>query len=306
MPIARLAERLYAAPILLLVLTTAFWAGNAIAGQLTEGRVSPMAVVFLRWVMVAAMLWALFGGEAMRHWPSIKPRFWAIAGMAFLGFTAFNALFYIASLYTTAVNVGILQGMMPILVLGMDYLAHGQRLTAMQAIGAPLALLGVVVVATGGDLSQAFADGLNVGDVMMLVAGAFYAFYAIRLRKRPDIPGRAFFTWMAPIAALTAVPLLAAEIAVGDFHMPTAEGWLVTLYIAIFPSCLAQLFFLRGVDLIGPGRAGMFINLVPIFTAVFAVALLGETFALHHALALGLVVTGIALAQMSALKPASK
>ena len=82
--------------------------------------------------------------------------------------------------------------------------------------------------------------------------------------------------------------------------LPTWQGWLVTLYVAIFPSCLAQLFYLRGVDLIGPGRAGVFVNLVPVFAAILAVALINEPFALFHAVALVLVIGGIWLAQRTA------
>ena len=65
----------------------------------------------------------------------------------------------------------------------------------------------------------------------------------------------------------------------------------------IFPSFLAQLTFMQGVKLIGPGRAGVFVNLVPIFAAFFSVLLLGEEFALFHAVALVLVLGGIWVAE---------
>ena len=81
--------------------------------------------------------------------------------------------------------------------------------------------------------------------------------------------------------------------------MPTLQGWLVAVYVAIFPSCLSQLFYMRGVDLIGPARAGVFINLVPAFSAILAVVMLGEPFAMFHAVALVLVIGGIWLAQRS-------
>jgi drug/metabolite transporter (DMT)-like permease len=83
----------------------------------------------------------------------------------------------------------------------------------------------------------------------------------------------------------------------GDFQWPTPKGWLITLYIAVFPSFLSQLFFMRGVDLIGPGRAGIFVNLVPVFSAILAVLILGEAFQAYHALALALVLGGIVLAE---------
>ena len=68
------------------------------------------------------------------------------------------------------------------------------------------------------------------------------------------------------------------------------------LFVTLFPSFLAQIFFLRGVDLIGPGRAGVFVNLVPVFASGLAVVVLGEVFAWYHAAALVLVLGGIALA----------
>jgi drug/metabolite transporter (DMT)-like permease len=60
---------------------------------------------------------------------------------------------------------------------------------------------------------------------------------------------------------------------------------------------VAQLSFMRGVELIGPGRAGVFVNLVPIFGALLSVVILGETFGFYHASALALVIGGILLAE---------
>jgi drug/metabolite transporter (DMT)-like permease len=126
-----------------------------------------------------------------------------------------------------------------------------------------------------------------------------YAFYAVALRKRPAIPGAPFFTLLALIAALTSLPLLAFEALTTGLTMPTSQGLMVTAFVAIFPSCLAQLYFMRGVDLIGPGRAGIFMNLVPVFSAILAVVLLGEPFMMFHLVALVLVISGILLAQLS-------
>jgi drug/metabolite transporter (DMT)-like permease len=84
---------------------------------------------------------------------------------------------------------------------------------------------------------------------------------------------------------------------VGALQWPTAKGLAVLLYVGLFPSLLSQIFFMRGVELIGPGRAGLFVNLVPVFGAMMAVALLGEPFALYHAAGLVLVLGGIALAE---------
>jgi drug/metabolite transporter (DMT)-like permease len=102
---------------------------------------------------------------------------------------------------------------------------------------------------------------------------------------------------MAVAAFLTSLPLMVWEIAAGGFIWPTGAGIATLIYVALGPAFLSQLFFMRGVELIGPGRAGVFVNLVPVFGAIMAVGLFGEPFAVYHAVALALVVGGIAIAQ---------
>ncbi|MEM9138264.1 MAG: DMT family transporter [Pseudomonadota bacterium] len=293
-------DTLYASPALLLVLTTLFWGGNAIAGQVAQGHITPMQLVLFRWIAVALIMWPLFGAEVRAHWPQARPRLGRITVMAILGFTAFNILFYVASLETSGVNIGILQGAIPVFVLLGALLAYGTRITALQGVGVAATLAGVVLIATAGAPLQIIEIGLNRGDAIMLVACMFYAAYAVLLQTRPQVPGVVLFTLMAGIAMITAIPPAIYEAFQPGTTWPTWEGWLICLYVAIFPSCLSQLFFLRGVDLIGPGRAGVYTNLVPVFASILAVGLLGQVFAWYHALALVLVIGGIVVAQWAA------
>ena len=173
----------------------------------------------------------------------------------------------------------------------------GTRIRGLQLVGMAVTLLGVAIVATKGDIGTLLALAFNIGDVWMLIACALYAAYTLGLRNRPQVPGLAFFALMAGVAFLTSLPLLGYEIAVGQVQWPTLQGLLITLYVGLFPSLLSQIFFMRGVELIGPGRAGIFVNLVPVFGALLAVVLLGEPFHLYHALALALVLGGIWLAE---------
>jgi drug/metabolite transporter (DMT)-like permease len=291
------AARLYQWPSVLLTLTAILWAGNAIAGRLAVGRIAPMQLVFLRWFLVLAVMWPLYGTEVRAHWPEIRPRLLSISVTAFLGLTGFTALFYLAAHATSAVNMGILQGSIPVVVLAVAFLTHGTKATLLQIVGVLITGLGVVVVATRGMPLSILQMGLNGGDLLVLAGCVFYAIYTVALRDRPAMSGPAFFTLLALISAIASLPLAVAEALIAGPSLPTWQGWLVTLYVAIFPSCVAQIFFLRGVDLIGPGRSGVFVNLVPVFTAILAVVLIGEPFALFHGVALALVLGGIWLAQ---------
>jgi len=155
-------------------------------------------------------------------------------------------------------------------------------------------------VATRGDPASLLSLGLNPGDGLMLIACLSYAMYTLALKRRPAMDGAAFFTLLSVIAMLTSIPLIVVDVAAGSFFWPTQTGWMVVAFVAVFPSMLSQLFFLRGVDLVGPGRAGTYVNLVPIWASILGVLILGERFALYHGIGLALVMIGIALTQREA------
>lgn len=292
-PAASHANRAY----LLLTLTSFFWAGNAVSSRLAIGEISPMLLTCFRWAGVVVLLALFARSEVAGAWPALRPHWRRIALMGALGFTVFNALIYVAAYHTTAVNLAIIQGSIPALVLLGALLLHGTRASALQICGTAVTLVGVAVVAVRGELAGAADLELNWGDLLMLIACVLYAGYTLALRNRPGVSAFAFFAVMATAAFISSLPLLAFEIAAGNVVWPTLKGWAILAYIVLFPSFISQIFFIRGVELIGPGRAGLFVNLVPVFGPFLAVVILGEPFALYHAVALGLVLGGIFLAE---------
>jgi drug/metabolite transporter (DMT)-like permease len=280
----------------LLVFTMVCWGGNAVAARLAVGEVSPMVIISLRWAIVSALL-LVRPYRLIQAWPELCRNRWKIALMAVSGFTFFNALFYIAAHHTTAVNIAILQGAIPVFVVLGAVMLHGGRVSAIQVFGIATTLVGVVVVTAGRDVGVLAAWEINFGDALMLLACLLYSGYTLALRIRPNVPNLVFFNALSLIAFFTSLPLLGYEMATGNAQWPTPEGWALLIFIALFPSLLAQLGFMRGVQLIGPARAGLFANLAPIFGALLAVVILDEPFGLFHVTALVLVVGGILVAE---------
>ena len=284
-------------PYGMLIATNLMWAGNNIASRVAVGNISPMTLTFLRWVLVCAVLAVVSRRELIAAWPQLKPRLVFLTVMGAAGFTGFNIPFYWAAHHTTAVNMTILQGAMPALVLVGALAVFRTPITLVQALGTAVTLVGVAVLATRGDLAHLSALAFNAGDLGMLFACTLYSGYTLGLRNRPKVSGMAFFTALAVVAMVTSAPFMLVEIARGDVLWPNGIGLACIVYIAILPSFLGQVLYLRAVELIGPSRAMLFINLVPVFGSLMAVVLLSEPFGLYHAVALTMVLGGILLAE---------
>jgi drug/metabolite transporter (DMT)-like permease len=281
----------------LLTLTALCWGANAIFGRLAVGEVSPMILTMLRWLLALALLAPLVQAQIRRDWPALRHHLPFLASMGTLGFTGFNALYYVAAHYTTAVNIGIIQGAIPVFVVVGAFAVYRTAVTPLQVAGVVVTMLGVVLVGSGGDLARLAALAINRGDLLMVAACVLYAGYTVALQRRPPVAAQSLFMALAAAALLASLPLVALEAAAGQLQWPTATGWIIVVLAVVFPSFLAQIFFIRGVELIGPGRAGVFINLVPVFASILAVAILGEAFAAFQAIALGLVLGGIWLSE---------
>ena len=290
---------------LLLTITTWCWGLNAIISRLAVGEISPMQLVTVRWLGVVLILTVIARDNIVRDWPILRRHLPFLCVMGCCGFTAFNALFYVAGHHTSAINIGILQGSIPIFVLLGSLLVLRQPISLIQGGGVAVTLLGVVIVASGGDLRELLDTSVNRGDLFMLIACFVYAAYSIGLSRRPNVSALGFFAIVASVAWIASLPLVAFETYQQGWTAPTTTGWILALMVTLLPSLIAQIFFIQGVSLIGASRAGVFVNLVPVFASIMAVIFLHEVFQMYHALALLLVLGGIWLSEVGKPQQAS-
>ena len=297
-----MSEHSHLKAYLLLVATTLCWGLNAIFSKLAVDQITPMQLVTFRWLGVVILLAIFARKKLQRDWPVLRQHLPFLCLMGGCGFTAFNALFYVAGHHTSAINIGILQGSIPIFVLLGSWLLMRHRISRLQGVGVGLTLIGVIIVASGGEPGELLELAINRGDVFMLIACFFYAAYSVGLSRRPSVSALSLFAVMAAVAWLVSIPLVAIETWLLGWHWPSTNGWIIAALVTLLPSLVAQIFFIQGVGLIGPGRAGVFVNLVPVFASVMAILFLGESFEQHHALALLLVLGGIGLSEMGRIK----
>ena len=296
-------RRSYDNPWLLITLTCVFWAGNIVAARLAIGEISPMLLVCGRWAIASLILLAVARRPFLEAWPALAPHWLRIFLMGCCGFTLFHAVYYVSAYFTTGVNLSIIQGVSPVFVLIGAWVLWRTKVRAVQVAGCALTIAGVIIVAIHGDVFALHDLSFRIGDLGVLVASMIYSGYTLSLRNRPKASSLGFFVAMAFAGLLSSLPLVALEGLAGRIVWPTHIGWMVLFYTAIFPSLLAQLFFIRAVEIIGPGRATIFYNMTPVLGAVFAAVLLHEPFEPYHALALALVIGGVTIAERQGRRP---
>jgi drug/metabolite transporter (DMT)-like permease len=281
------------APWLPLGLSMAVWGGNIVVARFAVGEVSPMALVCLRWLVVSALVLAWTRRDPAAAFARVAPHWRYLAVMGALGYTISNSLLFFGAKYTSGLNIAVVTAVQPALVVLGAAIAYRARLTAPRVVGVCMTVFGVLLVATRGDLLAAGSLEFNFGDFIELLGIVAYSAFTVALRSKPDIPAFSLFVGLAVSALATSAPLLAWEIASGAFIWPTWKGWAAIGYVAVFTSIVGHIGWIRAVGIIGPSRAGVFQNLVPLIGAGLSVALLGEEFRWYHGAAFALVLAGI-------------
>ncbi|MBU3594695.1 DMT family transporter [Polynucleobacter sp. 71A-WALBACH] len=281
-----------------LSLATVLWAGNAIAGRVLVGSISPITLSAVRWGLAALMLLPL-------GWRVLKPSsaLWQNKGrflvLGLLGVGSYNVLLYLALQTSTAINVTLIGASMPIWMLFIGAVFYKVKPTLLQLVGAVVSLIGVTVVLTRGEPTSLLSMQVVKGDLLIMLATILWAFYSWMI-SRPGKSTERQWPWAEFLMAQVLIGFMwtmlfeGAEIATGHafIQLNYWTGALI-IFVAIGPSLIAYRCWGLGVNGAGPTVAAFFANLIPLFTALLSAAILGDPPQLFHGLAFALIVVGI-------------
>lgn len=286
-------------PYFLLMLAPLIWGGNAIAGKIAVGEIAPMTLVLLRWIVALIVLLPFCLPKVKQEWIIIRAHWLKFFSLGVFGFAGFNMLNYAALHYTTALNTSLMQAAIPMMILLINSVLFRQRLARLQVLGILSALSGVVLIVSAGELSRLTQLSFNQGDLLMLLACLMYAGYSLGLKYKPEMSWASFIFVLAASALIAVLPFSIYEMVTtkGQVFNFSIKSVLLVIYISVLASIIGQLAYAKGVAMIGAGRAGFAINLVPVFGAFLAVIFLGESFQWFHFVGLILVLGGIALSE---------
>jgi drug/metabolite transporter (DMT)-like permease len=287
-------------PYLLLSLTGLFWAGNIVLARHVGNHLPPITLTTIRWFGVFLILLPFAWPHLKRDWPALRAHLPLMVLLSAIGFAFNNAISYWAMQYTQALNALLIQSSGPLFVGLWSLVLFGVRLTAAQLAGIAISLLGVLTIILRGDFAALATISFNKGDVMFAASLLSFGLYSALIPRRPVTHQLSLISFTTLCGALLLVPFSVWEFSTGarlKFDFLTLA---TLIYVLIFPSTLAYLFFNRGVALIGPNRAAPFFHLVPVFGSAMAILLLGEALQPFHLIGYALVLAGVIIASRQA------
>lgn len=293
----RRAATPHASPYLLLSLTAFFWALNWVVGRAMAGRVTPFALTFARWFVAVLVMMPFAWPEIRAHRALIRREWKRIAWLALWGTGPYNVFAYYGLQYTTATNGVILNSAVPVLIIVFGWALYRDTITRIQAAGVAISLAGVLAILTRGDPLVLAHFSLNKGDLVVLAGMACWSAYTVFLRTKPaGLPGLALLACCASIALVLLLPFVLLEMTFfhGRFEVTPATVSAV-VYLGVFASFVAYIFWNRGVSEVGANVAGIFMHLMPLFGALLAWIFLGERIRPFHVAGMALILAGIAL-----------
>ncbi len=286
---------------LLLILTVLFWAGNFVVGRGIREVIPPVSLNFWRWVGAFVILLPLSLPQMRKQSKELR-RHWRIVFLLSIpSVTLFNTLIYSALQSTTTINTVLITATIPVIIAILVWIFFHETLGLRQAIGVVVSFVGLLFILSRGDIQVILGLSLSRGDLWTLAAALCWATYSVFLRKKPaTLHPLSFLTAITGFGLLTSLPFYLWELSHRGGFSLTAKSGGALLYICIFPSVLAYLFWNKGVAEVGANRAGVFIHLMPLFAILLACIFLGEQLHLFHFFGMLLIFGGILMTTLPA------
>ena len=278
-----------------LTLCTSFWAGNFIVGKIaTLFEVPPFTLNFYRWLIAFIILYPFTYKKILASLDDIKNNIIPLSIMGFTSITIFNSVVYYSLNFTQVLNGVLMISTIPVLIIFFSSLFKTEKIKINQILGVMTSLTGVFVIITKMDFYKLINLNLNKGDLWILVAMISWATYSIMVKeKKINLDPLVLLEVIIFLGVIMLLPFFFFELYIGKHLILNVPVVLTVGFVVLFPGIGAYIFWIKAIKLIGPSRAGVFLHLMPVFSSLMAIFLIGEKFATFHLFGALFILTGI-------------
>ena len=287
---------------LFLILAALFWSGNFIVGKFaTLFQIPPLTLNVFRWIAVWFILIPFTYKEIYNNLPYIKKNWLVISFMGVITISTFNSVVYFALNYTQVINAVLMLAAIPAATIVLSSLMKIEKTNIFQIVGLILSIIGIGSIISNGDIQKIISLSFNKGDLWMLVCVITWSLYSTLLKKyKFKFSQFTLIQLMVSVGILFLIPQFFYEKSIGLELNLNKAFFLILFYVVIFPAIAAYYCWQKGIEIIGPNRSTMFIQLMPLFSAIMAIIIFNEKFELYHFAGASFILIGIYLSNRKA------
>ena len=286
--------------VVLLIASSFFWSGNFFSGKIAFlSNLTPFKLSFFRWILALLILLPFTYTQIIKDLHYYKKNILLMTAIAILGVTIFNSFTYISLRTTMVINSTLMASVAPVMMIGFSWLIFRTKTSTLQFAGIILSLLGAFSIILKGNLTNLYNLYFTSGDLWMLAAVISWCLYSVLLRKIDSKTSQlANLEVMIIIGVVFIFPLYVFE-SLNSTYLPSSVLDLAIIgYVAVFAGIIAFFSWNKGVSIIGPNRASLFLHLIPVFSSIWAISFLNEKFAFFHVIGIIFILSGIILSNI--------
>ena len=286
---------------LFLTLAALFWSGNFIVGKAASTyEIPPFSLNFYRWFFAFLILFPFTYKEVINKKNYVFENLGLFIILGITSITIFNSIVYYSLYYTQVISGILMISTIPVWILFFASFLKIEKTNLFQILGFILSLTGVLFIVTKADIQLIKELEFNKGDLSMVIGMLSWAIYSALLRKKTHpISQLALLEIIIICGFIFLVPIYFIEMSFGNKIVLGLPFMLTLGYVVLFPGIFAFLFWIKGIDIIGANRSGVFLHLMTIFGALMAIVILGEKFMFYHFLGAIFIIAGITLSNKS-------
>ena len=282
---------------LFLLLTTLFWSGNFIVGKAASiYNIPPFSLNFFRWFFAWLILLPFTYKEIIKkkNYVFNNISFFIILGITSI--TVFNSIVYYSLNFTQVISGVLMISTIPVMIIFISSLLKIEKTNIYQVLGVILSLIGVLFIITKAEIETLKNLNFNKGDLTMVVAMFSWATYSALLKKKKyELTQISLLQVIITFGLVFLIPVYLIEMSMGYTITLEKPFYLTLTYVVLFPGLASFIFWIKGIALIGVNRAGIFLHLMPIFSAVMAMIIFDEKFMFYHFLGAIFILSGLIL-----------
>ncbi|MBP6182632.1 DMT family transporter [Flavobacterium sp.] len=276
------------------LLATLLWSVNMVIASGIKGHIPPIGLAFWRWTIACIVLAPFAFKSTIESFTIIKRHIRYLMLTAVLGVTIFNTLIYFAGKTTNAFNLSLIAISIPLFIVALSRILFKEKVSTIKIVGIVIIITGVLVLITKGSL-QTFLDiNFTIGDLLMLLACFFFAYYTILVRQKPDeLTAKVFLFSVFVIGTIFLLPFYIWEHLFYKKVFFDTKMALATSYLGIFASLVSYYLWNEAIQLIGTSKTALIYYLIPVFSGILAYIFLGQAIVSTQIISMGIIIIGL-------------